>query len=91
MKKLAGSKTICKKSPTKFQEFRLSHSKPRVRGRRALLEDLYKTSEKDGQQQIGLLQKRQKTLTEKSMGATSSQSEKPETMSLGNVARRLFK
>ena len=44
--KLAKSKAICKKPPTTFNEFRLSHQKPKGKGRRALLEDLYKTSDK---------------------------------------------
>ena len=40
------SKSITKKPPTKFHEFRLSHQKPKNSGRRIQLEDLYKTSEK---------------------------------------------
>jgi len=49
--KLAKSKAICKKPPTTFNEFRLSHQKPKGKGRRALLEDLYKTSDKVQSQQ----------------------------------------
>jgi hypothetical protein len=56
--KLPGSKGISKKPPTKFQEFRLSHSKLRLRGRRNLLDDLYKTNEKE---QV-IQQKRKKPL-----------------------------
>ena len=44
--KLARSKAIVKKPVTKFKEFRLSSSKPRTCGRRAQIEDLYKTTEK---------------------------------------------
>lgn len=38
--KIMRSKTISKKPPTKFQEFSLSHSKPKSGGRRAKVEDL---------------------------------------------------
>ena len=44
--KLVRSKAIVKKPPTKFKEFRLSHQKPKSLGRRARIEDLYKTTEK---------------------------------------------
>lgn len=42
--KLPRAKAISKKPPTKFQEFRLSHQKPKSRGRRTLIEELYKTA-----------------------------------------------
>jgi len=42
--KLLKSKTINKKPVTTFKEFCLSHQKPASRGRRTLLEDLFKKS-----------------------------------------------
>ena len=42
--KLPRAKAISKKPPTKFQEFRLSHQKPKSRGRRTFIEELYKTA-----------------------------------------------
>lgn len=45
--KLMRLKTISKKPPTKFQEFRLSHQKPKSRGRRAMVEDLLSQKKDD--------------------------------------------
>ena len=90
--KLAKSKTISKKPTTKFQEFRLSHSKPRVcgGGRRALLEDLYKSSDKTA---ISLLSKRPKLgalpKIESARPAQATSTMMPEQKD--PVCRRLFK
>ena len=53
------SKGISKRPATKFNEFHLSHTKPKGHGRRTQLEDLFKTNEKE---KTALLLKRQRLL-----------------------------
>ena len=80
--KRPSSKGIAKKPATKFIEFQLSHQKPKGCGRRALLEDLFKTNEKE---KTSLLMKRARMLS-KSGSATSELKD----ISTSGVCRRLF-
>ena len=79
--KRPSSKGICKKPATKFNEFHLSHTKPKGRGRRTLLEDLFKTNDKE---KTALLLKRQRLLNKSGSAASS------EIKDVNNVCRKLF-
>ena len=79
----AVAKAISKKPPTKFQEFRLSHQKPKSRGRRTLIEELYKTAAAARQTLTGHKRQKKAAVEEKRAGEEMVKEE-------DKVARQLF-
>ena len=81
------SKGISKKPATKFNEFHLSHTKPKFHGRRTLLEDLFKTNEKE---KNATLHKRQRHLFKSGSKSSTKNKIAEGNRDLTSVCRRLF-